>query len=169
MKKRIAIAVIIIFCVLTLIAVFRPRQDQVSSIADFINEAEQMGNRLEEALGDEWSKTREVKIIPIEFEDTETSDKLTYYICQTTYFDEIPEITGLDPVLNEIIDPAAAEESRQCSVNDLDAMLYQKDGRAYLCWTVSPEYSLAIEYNPESVEEWEIFKMAESAPAKVEE
>ena len=54
------------------------------------------------------------------------------------------------------------EESRDCTVGHWPALLCQREGRSYLCWTISPEYSCIIEYDAEAVEEEDIFRMAES-------
>ncbi len=64
----------------------------------------------------------------------------------------------LADIENEI---ANADSIRDCFVNEVPATLYTKGGRAYLCWTVAPEYSFVIEYTPEAVREEEIFRMAE--------
>ena len=126
--------------------------------------------RIEGALGDEWNKISETEVIPFTLTFTdEGDDTLIYYVCKTTYYsEEIPEIDGLSPVLNEVIAPETAEQSRPCQVSGLDAMLYEKGERGFLCWTISPQYSLAIEYTLDSIPEEDIFRMAKSIPANTE-
>jgi len=63
------------------------------------------------------------------------------------------------------ISPDEAESCRECTVSGLPAAIYQKDGRAYLCWTIMPELSCVIEYNPAVESEEDMLRMAESVPA----
>ena len=51
------------------------------------------------------------------------------------------------------------------TVSGLPAAIYQKDGRAYLCWTIMPELSCVIEYDPAVESEEDMLRMAESVPA----
>ena len=125
--------------------------------------SEELIEKIEAALGDEWTKKSETRILPFTLADAD-GNTIIYYVINTTYYDEVPEMEGLDLALNEIIDPDTADSSRPCKVCDLDAMLYEKGERAFLCWTVSAEYSLAIEYRPDIVNESDIFRMAESIP-----
>lgn len=89
---------------------------------------------------------------------------ITYYVCQTTYYATDPaEVTGLNVEgIRGVIDPDDAVSGRQRDVNGKPGMIYEKDGRAYLCWTDTPEYSLILEYGPDAVTEAEIVQMAES-------
>lgn len=128
------------------------------------NPVEEALEKFEAALGDEWTKKSETRVLPFTLKDAD-GETIVYYVIVTTHYDDVPEMAGLDPALNEIIDPDTAESSRTCKVCDLDAILYEKDGRAFLCWTVSAECSLAIEYSPDKVSESDIFRMAESIPA----
>ena len=125
--------------------------------------SEEFMEKFEAALGDEWTKKYETRIQPFTLADAD-GNTIIYYVISTTYYDEVPEMTGLDPALNEIIDPDTVDSNRICKVCDLDAMLYEKNERAFLCWTVSAECSLAIEYSPDIVSESDIFRMAESIP-----
>lgn len=125
--------------------------------------SEELLEKIEAALGDEWTKKSETRILPFTLADAD-GNTIIYYVINTTYYDEVPEMTGLDPALNEIIDPDTADSSRPCKVCNLDAMLYEKNERTFLCWTVSAECSLAIEYSPAIVSESDIFRMAESIP-----
>ena len=88
---------------------------------------------------------------------------IQYYYCGTTYFDKVPELTGvyLDAIKG-VVDPALAESSREAKVLDYDAVIYALDGREYLCWSVSPEDSCVLEYTPGTISEDDLLMMAES-------
>ena len=88
---------------------------------------------------------------------------IQYYYCGTTYFDEIPELTGVHlDAIKSVVDPALAENSRDTKVLDYDAIIYALDGREYLCWSISPEDSCVLEYTPGTVSEADLLMMAES-------
>ncbi len=161
MKRRkrkfwIPIAAAVLF-VLLLAIIWQPDDRRL--------DGEVLLGRLENALGDGWIRQSSTQITPVTYNDGQ-GQTVVHYICQTTYYvDSIPEITGVDPVVNRIIDPETAETSRACKVSGFDAVLCTRDGRSYLCWTLSPECSMVIEYSPESIAEADVFKMAESVPA----
>lgn len=167
-KKYAAIIVVGILALLMLSAAFVSRfhkmqepQDQAYEIMVHIEDA------LEE-MDKDWEKRSTTEILPFDltFEDDQI---ITYYVCTTTFYGEDPlVIEGLSDALNGVIDPETAEKSTECKVSGLDAMRYEKDGRAFLCWTISPEISLAIEYGVGEFADKEILKMAESVPANVE-
>ena len=88
---------------------------------------------------------------------------IQYYFCKTTYFDEIPELTGVHlEAIRGVIDPDMAEDSRESKVLDYDAVIYTLNGREYLCWSLSPEDSCVLEYTPGTISEDELWLMAES-------
>lgn len=92
---------------------------------------------------------------------------IIYYVCVTTYYQTDPnDQTDLNTnAIAAIINPDEAESCRECFVSDLPAAIYKKGGRAYLCWTIIPELSCVIEYDPTIENEADIFRMAESVPA----
>ena len=92
---------------------------------------------------------------------------IIYYVCVTTYYQTDPnDQAGLNTdTIAAIINPDEAESCRECFVSDLPAAIYEKDDRAYLCWTIIPELSCVIEYDPTIENEADIFRMAESVPA----
>lgn len=57
---------------------------------------------------------------------------------------------------------AFPDEYENCTVGEMVGAWFEKDDRAFLCWTISPEISCVIEYSPASVTRADIFKMAES-------
>ena len=88
---------------------------------------------------------------------------IQYYYCKTTYFDEIPELTGVHlQAIRSVIDPDTAETSRESKVLDYDAIIYTLAGREYLCWSLSPEDSCILEYTPGTISEDDLWMMEES-------
>lgn len=88
---------------------------------------------------------------------------IQYYYCKTTYFDEIPELTGVHlQAIRGVIDPDTAESSRESKVLDYDAIIYTLEEREYLCWSLSPEDSCILEYTPGTISENDLWMMAES-------
>lgn len=125
---------------------------------------EKMDRAARETFGEDCEMVSQSVITPYHYDDGQ-GGIITYSLCRTFYLtDEVPALEGLSPVLDEVIDPAAATERRACRVGDFPAMLYKTDGVSYLCWTVSAEYSMALAYNPAHVTEADMIKMAESVP-----
>ena len=125
-----------------------------------------MLNRVENALGDEWKKQTVTKVSDLVYFDDE-GNTIIYHVCITTYYEaDAAEQTGLNTeAIAAVIPPNEAESYRECTVNGLPAAIYQKDGRAYLCWTIIPELSCVIEYDPAVESEEDMLRMAESVPA----
>lgn len=124
--------------------------------------------RVEEAamsvLGDGLQKQTMTETVSVPLADTE-GNTIVYWVCKTTYYDAA-EPTGLNTgAIKSVIDPEKAESGRTCDVGGKPGAIYDKDGRSYLCWTISSEYSLVLEYTPGTVTEADMFKMAESVPA----
>ena len=129
------------------------------------NEMMDMLAQVENALGEEWEKQTVTKVSDLVYSDNQ-GNNIIYHICTTTYYEEdICEKTALNTsAISAVIDPDEAESYRECSVSGLPAAIYQKDGQAYLCWTIMPELSCVIEYNPAVQSEEDMFRMAESVP-----
>ena len=131
-------------------------------------EDEMMGmlNRLENALGDEWKKQTVTKVSDLVYSDNE-GNTIVYHVCTTTYYEEdAAEQIGLNTdAISVVISPDEAESWRECTVSGLPAAIYQKDSRAYLCWTIIPELSCVLEYDPTQQSEVDMLRMAESIPA----
>lgn len=113
-----------------------------------------------------WHNQSLTEITPTHYNDAH-GNEIVYYLCHTAYVDGVDANT---PELNTaafqtIIDPATAKNVRPCDVNGMTAAIYETVDLAYLCWTATPEYSFVLEYDPETTDETEIFKMAESIPA----
>ena len=125
-----------------------------------------MLNRVENALGDEWEKQTVTEVSDLLYSDGE-GNTIIYHVCLTTYYGvEVAVQTGLNTdAISAVISPDEAESCRECIVSGLPAAIYQKDGRAYLCWTIMPELSCVIEYDPVVESEENMLRMAESVPA----
>lgn len=125
-----------------------------------------MLNRVENALGDEWKKQTVTKVSDLVYSDSK-GHTIVYHVCTTTYYEaNATEHSGLNTeAISAVISPDEAESYRECTVSGLPAAIYQKDGRAYLCWTIMPELSCVIEYDPAIESEEDMLRMAESVPA----
>ena len=161
MKKKTwlilaAVCILLIWAVLIIIANHPTPQDEMMD----------MLNRVENALGDEWKKQTVTKVFDLVYSDDE-GNTIVYHVCTTTYYEaDATEQTGLNTeAIAAVIPPNEAESCRECTVNGLPAAIYQKDGRAYLCWTIMPELSCVIEYDPAVKSEEDMLRMAESVPA----
>lgn len=121
--------------------------------------------RIEGALDDTWVRQMVTVVSPTVYVDA-AGNTLVYHLCRTVYDAADPaEITGLNLyAVQSVLDPDTADSSRACSVNGLDARLYEKDGRRFLCWTLSPQETCVLEYSPDAVSEADILRMAESVP-----
>ena len=64
--------------------------------------------------------------------------------------------------LSMVVDVDSLENTRDCKVGNLDAIIGDQDGFHYLCWTYSPKYSCVFKYVEGSVSEKDLFRMAES-------
>ena len=125
-----------------------------------------MLSRVENALGDEWEKQTVTKVCDLVYSDNE-GNTIVYHVCITTYYEaDSTKQTGLNTeAIAAVISPDEAESCRECTVSGLPAAIYQKNGRAYLCWTIMPELSCVIEYDPAVESEEDMLRMAESVPA----
>ena len=125
-----------------------------------------MLNRVENALGDEWKKQTVTKVSDLVYSDDQ-GNTIVYHVCTTTYYEaDSAKQTGLNTdAISAVISPDEVENCWECTVSGLPAAIYQKDGRAYLCWTIIPELSCVIEYDPAVESEEDMLRMAESVPA----
>ena len=161
MKKKTwlilaAVCILLIWAVLIIIANHPTPQDEMMN----------MLNRVENALGDEWKKQTVTKISDLVYSDDD-GNTIVYHVCTTTYYEaDSAKQSGLNTdAISTVISPDEAENCRECTVSGLPAAIYQKDGRAYLCWTIIPELSCVIEYDPAVESEEDMLRMAESVPA----
>ena len=161
MKKKTwlilaAVCILLIGAVLIIIANHPTPQDEMMD----------MLNRVENALGDEWKKQTVTKVSDLVYSD-DVGNTIVYHVCTTTYYeaDSAKQIELNTDAISAVISPDETESCRECTVSGLPAAIYQKDGRAYLCWTIMPELSCVIEYDPDVESEEDMLRMAESVPA----
>ena len=125
--------------------------------------------RVQTALQQVYEDTRLESLSEVRsFEITSPNNPTIYYYCTiTSYLTEEPkEIDGLNKTaLSMVVDVDSLENRRDCKVGSLDAVMGEKDGYHYLCWTYSPKYSCVFEYEEGSVTEEDLFRMAESVAA----
>ena len=161
MKKKmwLIIAAVCMLLVLVAVIIFVNRPTPQDKIMDMLN-------RVENALGDEWEKKTVTEVSDLVYSDGE-GNNIIYHVCLTTYCGiEAIAQTGLNAdAISAVISPDEAESCRECTVSGLSAAIYQKDGQAYLCWTIMPELSCVIEYDPAAESEEDMLRMAESVPA----
>ena len=163
MKTWFFIAAICILLVLALAIAFANRSTPEDEMMDMLN-------RVENALGDEWKKQTVTKVSDLVYSDDE-GNTIVYHVCTTTYYEaDSAKQTGLNTdAISAVISPDESESCRDCTVSGLPAAIYQKDGRAYLCWTIMPELSCVIEFDPVVESEEDMLRMAESVPANQSE
>ena len=161
MKKKIWIIITTVCILLVLVGaiVLANRPTPQDEMMDMLN-------RVENALGDEWKKQTITKVSDLVYSDDE-GNTIVYHVCTTTYYEtDTTQQSGLNTeAISAVISPDEAESYRECTVSGLPAAIYQKDGRAYLSWTIIPELSCVIEYDPAVESEEDMLRMAESVPA----
>ena len=158
-KTRVIIAAICILLIIAAAIVLTNRTTPEDDVMDMLN-------RVEKALEEEWKKQTVTKVSDLVYSDDE-GNTIVYHVCTTTYYEaDSTEQTGLNTyAISAVISPDEAESYRECTVSGLPAAIYQKDGRDYLCWTIMPELSCVIEYDPTVEREEDMLRMAESVPA----
>ena len=161
MKKKmwLIIAAVCMLLILVAVIIFVNRPTPQDKIMDMLN-------RVENALGDEWEKKTVTEVSDLVYSNGE-GNNIIYHVCLTTYYGvEATAQTGVNAdAISAVISPDEAESCRECTVSGLPAVIYQKDGQAYLCWTIMPELSCVIEYDPAVESEEDMLRMAESVPA----
>ena len=114
-------------------------------------------------IDESWELQSLTQVTPYCYQNP-NGDTITYYCCTTTYIEESASVySGIHKAaLEQVVDLGALENSRDCKVNGLEAVIGELDGQTYLCWTISPTYSCVLEYTAGSISEADIFRMAES-------
>jgi hypothetical protein len=161
MKKKIWL-IIVTICILLVLAVAITLTNRPTPQDEMMD----MLNRVAKALGDEWKKQTVTKVSDLVYSDDE-GNTIVYHVCTTTYYEtDTTQQSRLNTeAISVIISPDEAESYRECTVSGLPAAICQKGGRAYLCWTIIPELSCVIEYDPTVESEEDMLRMAESVPA----
>lgn len=115
-------------------------------------------------FNDEWEHQSITKVTSYSYESTECNDPIVYYCCNTVYFENTSiENIGLNTTaIGHVIDLEYLENIRKFTINYQEAIEGTLKDHTYLCWTISPEISCVIEYNPADISRDDILKMAAS-------
>lgn len=160
MKKILTILLAAIIAILTgfTICVLMQDKEPENNPSEIL---EQVGN----ALGDEYKKQTVSEVVAkLTYTQEDGSDPIYYYFVKTTYYEADPaEVTGLNEgAFCTLFNPDDAETTEIMMVQDWNGCLYTLPEKSFLCWTVSPEISYIMEYNPDTIADNVIIKMAES-------
>lgn len=158
-KRKIFIIVLaVILIIAAIVAVFLCKKaNEVTP--------QEMLEKFEEALGDEYKKQTQTEIAAtLTYGNGDKENNIYYHIIKTTYFGADPtSVTGLNfDALHILFDPDCADGCQDMTIQDWDAALFNVGEESYLCWTVTPEVSYALEYDPEKVSDADIIHIAES-------
>lgn len=162
-KKVITIlcCVLVVIVTVTALAVSKAFADEGKTDAEKMQE---MADRIEDAIqsvDDSYKKQIEVVTYPLTYQDAE-GNTIIFTQCHTKYYDADPaKVTDLHTESIESV-VALPDDYENCTVGEKIGAWFEKDDRAFLCWTISPQVSCVIEYSPSSVSKADIFKMAES-------
>lgn len=171
MKKK-TIALLAGAAVLLLAALFagQAKKPQTPSYEEQAYEMLDRVNNAITSLNEDWKRQIVTKVVSITYRSREDDSTIIQHICQSAYDEADPEeIEGVNLLaLAAIQELQPVENGRPCKVNQLDALLFEKETRSYLCFTISPECTIVFEYSPDKVEEREIFEIAESIPSTQE-
>ena len=167
MKKKITFVLLAVFLILgTVFAISAFAKDDVTPQ----EMAARIENAIHEVLGDEYKKQTETVVAgTLKYADKE-GNAINYHILKTTYYEADPNaVQGLNvDALGVLFDPDRAISCKEMKIKDWDAALYVFEELSYLCWTDTPEVSYVLEYNPDTIPDEEILKMAESAEVSKE-
>ena len=165
MKKKLTILLIAVFLILGVVfAIVACTSESKDNPRDTINKFEAA---VKEVLGDDVKKQTETVVAgTLKYSDKE-GNEINYHILKTTYYEADPnEIKGLNiDALGVLFNPNSANSCKEMKIKNWDAALYEFDELSYLCWTDTPQASYVLEYNPDTIPDSEIIKMAESAEA----
>lgn len=114
-------------------------------------------------LDDDWEKKSITKVTSYTYESSD-DEPIVYYCCNTVYFENtsIENISLNTTAIGHVIDLASLKNIHKCTINYQEAIEGTLKDHTYLCWTISPEISCVIEYNPADVSREDILKMAAS-------
>lgn len=161
-KRNLLISGIVIILLLAAVFWF-VKSKSVNTTSPDVDEIVQA---VEKALDDDFKKQSKTEVVAtLVYGNEKKEESINYHILKTTYYEADPnEITGLNvDAFKVLFNPESASSCEQMKIQNWDAALYKTKSRGYLCWTDSPEVSYVLEYNPQTIADEEIIKMAESA------
>lgn len=166
MKKKpliIILSVLVIIAVAVVVILTKNRKEE----NDFDNMAEKFEAAAEEVLGEDIQKVSKTELAAtMTYGNGNEEDNIYYRILKTTYYEggDPSSVTGLNTEAFNVLFPTESMDScEEMMIQNWYGALYKKDDKAYLCWTYDPEVSYVLEYNPNTIDDSEIIKMAESA------
>lgn len=151
MKKKLA-TLLLALCIFT--ACSSPAEQ---------DEMEQMLQKVEQALGEDYEKQIVTKVYDFEFINDQ-DDMMILHLCLTTYYGADPEdVTGLNTAaLSAVFDLEGAQLQKEFTVSEHPAAIYQDETHAYLCWTSSPETSAVLDHTPGAISEENALRIVQS-------
>lgn len=166
MKKKpliIILSVLVLIAVAVVVILTKNHKDE----NDFDNMAEKFEAAAEEVLGEDIQKVSKTELAAtMTYGNGNEEDNIYYRILKTTYYEggDPSSVTGLNTEAFNVLFPTESMDScEEMMIQNWYGALYKKDDKAYLCWTYDPEVSYVLEYNPNTIDDSEIIKMAESA------
>ena len=166
MKKRtliISLSIIALIAVAIVVVCTKNHKEDTN----FDDMVERFESAAEEVLGDDVKKVSMTELAAtITYGNGNDEDNIYYRILKTTYYEggDPSSVTGLNTeALNVLFPTEFMDSCEEMMIQNWHGALYKKDNKAYLCWTCDPEVSYVLEYNPNSIDDPEIIKMAESA------
>lgn len=164
-KKTLIITLIIIVLIAVVLAVIITKNHKEEN--NFDNMVEKFEAAAEDVLGEDIKKVSKTELAAtITYGNGNDEDNIYYHILKTTYYEggDPSSVTGLNTeALNVLFPTEYMDSCEEMMIQDWYGALYKKDDKAYLCWTCDPEVSYVLEYNPNTIDDSEIIKMAESA------
>lgn len=166
MKKRtliISLSIITLIAVAIVVVCTKNHKEDTN----FDDMVERFESAAEEVLGDDVKKVSMTELAAtITYGNGNDEDNIYYRILKTTYYEggDPSSVTGLNTeALNVLFPTEFMDSCEEMMIQNWHGALYKKDDNAYLCWTYDPEVSYVLEYNPNTIDDSEIIKMAESA------
>lgn len=171
-KKKILLGIIICISAIAITAglvwgyrIYQRENDPYWQAAKEIHKVQTALQEVEEG----WKLESLTSVYPLSYQDG-NGNIINYYCFTSTYPDGEPsDFSGLNKTaLSQVLDVDSLENPRNCKVNDMDGLWGELGEKTYLCWTISPKYSCAIEYLTDTIVEADVLRMAESVAEQEE-
>lgn len=164
-KKGLIITLsILVLIVAVIVVIFTNNHKEDDSFDDMV---ERFESAAKDVLGEDLQKVSMTELAAtITYGNGNEENNIYYRILKTTYYEggDPSSVTGLNTEAFNVLFPTESMDScEEMMIQDWYGALYKKDDKAYLCWTYDPEVSYVLEYNPNTIDDSEIIKMAESA------
>lgn len=119
-------------------------------------EMEKFMKQVEDALPEEYVKQSQTEVYDIVYRDEEDNEMI-YYICRTTFYAADPDdVTGVHiEAISAVFNVEIAELLQELEATGHPAAIYELNGRHFMCCTITPETSVVLDYDPESVSDQE--------------